>query len=90
MDQQVRILAVHEYPGWEPFGTDVLAWAERKTSFQREAPARLARVTTQLGKTPSALPAPPANNTHRRRRNRGRDRDQVIEIRPFEVVRTRP
>jgi len=90
MDQQARILAVHGYPGWEPFGADVLAWTERKTNFQREASARLAQVTAQLGKTPSALPTPPANNPHRRRRNRGRDHDQVIEIRAFEVVRTRP
>jgi len=90
MDQQARILAIHGYPGWEPLGADALAWTERKASFQREASARLARVTVQLGSVPSAPPAPRPNNRHRRNRNRTRDRDQVIEIRAFEVVRTRP
>ncbi|KAF9785951.1 hypothetical protein BJ322DRAFT_1210521 [Thelephora terrestris] len=90
MDQQARILTIHMHPGWEPLGAVVLEWTERKTSFQHEASARLARVLTQLGVTPPTPPAPPVNRPARRRRNRGRDRDQVIEIRPFEVVRTRP
>jgi len=71
-------------------GTDVLSWTERKTIFQREASERLARVTAQLGVIPFALPTPRVSNPHRRGRNRVRDRDQVIEIRAFEVVRTRP
>lgn len=31
MDQQARILAIHNYPGWEPLGADILEWNERKT-----------------------------------------------------------
>ncbi|KAF9647476.1 hypothetical protein BDM02DRAFT_3270184 [Thelephora ganbajun] len=90
MDHQARILTIHGYPGWEPLGADALAWTERKTSFQREASTRLARVAAQLCTMPSTLPTLPVNNPRRRHRNRGRDRDQVIEIRAFEVVRTRP
>ena len=31
MDRHTAFLTAHEYPGWEPLGTEILLWTERKT-----------------------------------------------------------
>ena len=31
MDRHTQLLTAHEYPGWEPLGTEILQWTERKT-----------------------------------------------------------